>query len=327
MSTTPLVDIIMPTYNHEKFIVEAIDSVLAQKTGFAYRLIVADDCSTDETQAIVRHYAGKYPDKVEFVFSAQNLGPLHRDRVSVKLLNQCTAKYVTILEGDDYWTDPYKLQKQVDFLERHTECSVCFHNAEMFYDDGSQPSMNLRPDDQKEISTVEDVIAGMVPIPCTVLFRNNLLGELPECFYQVTNADWMMSVLLAEHGHIGYINEVMAAYRMHPGGMWSRLNRQQRLRGHIHTYKTMNEHMKFKYDRLISDRIAALNEEHARWCLGQYQEVIKTGELRTALSLLMDATHCAPLEVLRPRLLASVLKNGLLGIFWKATEPKLNSSG
>lgn len=321
MSTTPLVDIIMPTYNHEKFIAEAIESVLAQKTAFAYRLIVGDDCSTDGTQAIVRHYAGKYPDEVEFFFSPVNLGALHGDRISVKLLNQCTAKYVAILEGDDYWTDPNKLQRQVDFLERHTECSLCFHNAEMFYEDGSQPPTKLRPPDQKEISTVEDVLAGMVPIPCTILFRNNLLGELPDCFYKVTNADWVMVVLLAEHGHIGYINEVMAAYRMHPDGMWSRLTPQQRVKEHINTYKTINEHLNFRYNRVISERIAALprrlNEQHARSCLDQYHKLVQKGEIKKGLRLLWQATHSAPLEVLRPRRLAVVLKNGLLGILWK----------
>ena len=315
----PLVDIIMPTYNHEKFIAKAMDSVLAQQTGFAYRLMVGDDCSTDETQSIVRHYAEKYPGKIEYLFSPVNLGALHRDRISVKLLYQCTAKYVAILEGDDYWSDPYKLQKQVDFLERRTECSICFHNAEMFYEDGSQPSERLRPTDQKEISKVEDVLAGMVPIPCTVMFRNNLLGELPECFYDVTNADWMLWVLLAEHGDIGYINEVMAAYRMHAGGMWSRLTAQQRVKEHIHTYKTINEHLNFKYDRMISEIITALprrlNEQNARSFLDQYHKLVQKGEFKKGLRMLWQATKSAPSEVFRTRRLAAVFKNGLLGIF------------
>lgn len=318
MSTTPLVNIVMPTYNHERFVAQAIESVLAQKTAFAYNLMVGDDCSMDGTQEVVRSYAGKYPDTVEFVFSKKNLGLFHRDRVSLKLLNQCTAKYVGILDGDDYWTDPHRLQKMVDFLESHPECSICFHNAEMFYDDGSRPSTNLRPADQKEISTVEDILAGVVPIPCAALFRNGLLGELPDCFHRVINGDWLLFVLLAEHGNVGYINEVMAAYRMHPEGIWSRLTPQQRLREHINTYKTINEHLNFRYHRLISEKIAEFKEQHARSCLGQYHEVIKKGELKTALRLLMEAAYSAPSEVLHPRLLASVLKNGLLGIFWKA---------
>jgi glycosyltransferase involved in cell wall biosynthesis len=281
---------------------------------------VGDDCSTDATQSLLRRYAAKYPEKVEVFFSPVNLGVLHKDRVSIKLLNRCTSKYIAILEGDDYWIDPHKLQRQVEYLDSHSECSVCFHNAEMFYDDGSQPSTNLRPADQKEISTIEDVLSGMVPLPCTVMFRNNLLGELPDAFYEVTNADWMMYVLLAEHGHIGYINKVMAAYRMHAAGMWSRLTAQQRVNEHIKTYKTIDEHLNFKYEGLISEKIAQFKEVHARSCLGQYHEVIRKGELRTGLRLLMEATQFAPLEVLQPRLLAAVLKNGLLGILWKTNE-------
>src|SRR5258705_282442 len=148
--TRPLVDVNLVTYNHEKYVARAIESVLEQKTNFDYRLIIGDDCSTDNTQSIIRQYAQQYPERIQVMLAS----------------------------------------------------------------------------DQKEISTVEDIITGMVPLPCTVMFRNNLLGELPDWFYKVTNADWIMCVLLAEHGHIGYINEVMAAYRMHPEGIWSRLTPQ-----------------------------------------------------------------------------------------------------
>jgi len=318
---TPLVDIVMPTYRHEKFVAEAIESVLAQKTKFEYRLLIGDDCSPDGTQAVIKSYAEKYPNRIEPYLFTNHVGIQHRERVAVGLLRRTTAKYVTILEGDDYWTDPYKLQKQVDFLERHPECSLCFHNAEMFYEDGSQPPMNLHPADQKEISTVEDIATGMVPIPCTVLFRNNLLGELPDCFYEVTNADWMLFLLLAEHGNVGYINEVMAAYRMHGGGIWSRLTSEQRVKDHINTYQTIDAHLNFKYHRVISEKIAKLprrqKEQNARSYLDQYHKVVRKGEIKKGLRLLWQATRFAPWEVLRPRRLAAVLKNGFFGIFWK----------
>jgi hypothetical protein len=168
---------------------------------------------------------------------------------------------------------------------------------------------------------VEDVLAGMVPIPCTVLFRNNLLGELPESFDTVANGDWMLFVLLAEHGSVGYINEVMAAYRMHAGGFWSKLTLQQRVKQHINTYQTINAHLNFKYDRMISEIIAGMlkrqREQHARSCLDQYHRLVQNGEFVKGLSMLWEATHSAPFEVLRPRRLAVVLKNGLLGAFWK----------
>ena len=99
MTTTPLVDIIMPTYNHERFIAQAIESVLAQQTNFEYRLNIADDCSTDNTQTIIKDYAQKHPDQIRTVLSPHNIGIVHKDRLSIKVLKLCTAKYVALLEG------------------------------------------------------------------------------------------------------------------------------------------------------------------------------------------------------------------------------------
>jgi glycosyltransferase involved in cell wall biosynthesis len=310
----------MPAYNHERFVAQAIESVLAQKTAFRYRLLVGDDCSTDGTQAIIRSYAERHPDRIEFMFSPVNIGALHRNRVALQLLRRATAKYVTVLEGDDYWTSPDKLQKQVDFLERHPECSLCFHNAEMFYDDGSRPSSYLRPPDQKEISTLEDVATGMVPIPCTVLFRNNLLGELPDCFYQVRNADWMLFLLLAEHGHIGYINEVMAAYRMHAGGNWAGLNKRKQAKELVKTYKIIDARLNYKYSQAIAkkireirDELSSHSEQYAHACLGRYHALVRAGQLSQALPLVLEALRSSPRQVLRPRGLAAICKNAILG--------------
>lgn len=329
MSTTPLVNIVMPTYNHERFVAQAIESVLAQKTEFAYKLMVGDDCSTDGTQEVVRSYAEKYPDKVGFVFSKKNLGLSDRDRVSLKLLSQCTAKYVGILDGDDYWTDSYRLQKLTDFLESHPECSVAFHNAVMFYDDGSRAACRFYPPDLKEISSQEDMITtNGFPILCTALFRNEALGELPDCFFRVTNADWMLFVLLAEHGNLGYINEVMAAYRVHSGGIWSRIDPIQGTREQIKTYEAIDAYLNFKYTTAISEKIAAwrkkISLQQGQSCLTQYHTAVKNGEIQKGVGLLWRATLFAPLLVFRPLSFAAVLKNGLLGVLLQGRKGELN---
>ena len=317
------VSICMITYNHEKFIAHAIEGILMQEVCFDYEIVIGEDISTDRTREIVLEHEQKHPDRIRVL--KRDAAESDSDRARgfggkqnfLNTLRECRGEYVALLDGDDYWTDSHKLQKQVEFLERHPECSLCFHNAEMFYDDGSQPSVNLRPADQKTISTVEDILAGMVPIPCTVMFRNNLLGELPESFDSVANGDWMLSVLLAEHGNVGYLNEVMAAYRIHPGGIWSRLTAQQRLNGHINTYRTIDAHLNFKYHLLISKMIADFRGQNARSCLDQYYELVKKGEISNGLSCLWQATRVAPLEVLRPRRITAVLKNGLLGVLRK----------
>lgn len=317
MSTTPVVNVLMPTYNHERFVAQAIESVLAQKTDFTYKLIVGDDCSTDRTQSIVRSYAEKYPDKVEFLFAPKNVGPFHRNRVSVQLLNQFNAKYVGILEGDDYWTDPLKLQKQVDYLEAHPDCAACFHNAQIVSDNPTQPPNYCSPD-QKEVSTLVDIVTICLFIPCTVLFRNKLWPKLPDVFFSVLNVDWVLFVMLAEHGYLGYLDEVMAAYRVHSAGIWSRLNRVQQLQAHIKTYKAIDKHLEYRYTEIIAGKLLFLRQELtqlARTCLDDYHPLMRKGHYSDALALLFQATRLAPAEVLRPRRVLAVLKNGFVGAF------------
>lgn len=106
-----LVDIVMPTYRHERFVAEAIESVLAQKTTFEYRLLIGDDGSPDGTPAIIKSFADRNPHRIEASLFANHVGIQSEERVAVGLLRRATSKYVTILEGDDFWTDPYRLQR------------------------------------------------------------------------------------------------------------------------------------------------------------------------------------------------------------------------
>ncbi|MCF6185625.1 MAG: glycosyltransferase, partial [Bacteroidales bacterium] len=115
------VSILMLTYNHEKFIAQAIESVLMQKVSFNYELIIGDDCSQDNTQKIIREYQKKHPDIIKPVLRTKNIGANNN---FVDIFKKATGKYIALLEGDDYWTDPNKLQKQVDFLEANPEYGI-----------------------------------------------------------------------------------------------------------------------------------------------------------------------------------------------------------
>lgn len=114
MNKKPLVSVWMITYNHEKFIAQAIDSVIMQKTNFDYEIVIGEDCSTDRTREIVLEYKAKHPDKFKLLLQEKNVGMMQNFIVTLKT---CNGKYIALLEGDDYWTDPLKLQKQVDFLQ------------------------------------------------------------------------------------------------------------------------------------------------------------------------------------------------------------------
>lgn len=250
-ATRPLVDVILITYNHEKFVKDAIESVLAQRTEFEYRVIIGDDCSTDNTQAIIRSYAEKYPERFHLLLDSEHRGLNHRDRVGIRTLGIATAKYVALLDGDDYWTDSNKLQKQVAFLESHPEFAICCHNARMSYDDGPREAANLIPADQKEVSNLEDLLfANFIPT-CSVVFRRGLFGELPEWFFTLSIADWPLHILNAQHGKIEYFNEVMATYRVHQGGAWSSRSGVNKALSIIKMLEHVNAHLSFRYQRKI----------------------------------------------------------------------------
>ncbi len=126
----------MFTYNASKFIVEAMESVLAQQTSFPYEVVVLDDCSTDGTTEIVREYVRGFPRCVRVDVAERN----RNDHLQFSQeVGRSRVEYIAMLDGDDYWTDPRKLQIQVDFLDSHPECAVCFHNVEVWSDASGVP--------------------------------------------------------------------------------------------------------------------------------------------------------------------------------------------
>jgi len=134
-----LVSICTITYNHAKFIRQALDGFLMQETNFPFEVLIHDDASTDGTADIIREYAEKYPDIIKPIFQKENQ---YSKGVQISLtynFPRVKGKYVALCEGDDYWTDPRKLQTQVDFLEANPEFSMCFHPVTVRYEDGSSP--------------------------------------------------------------------------------------------------------------------------------------------------------------------------------------------
>ena len=140
--------------------------------------------------------------------------------MGLRILKQCTAKYITLLDGDDYWTKPSKLQKQVDFLERHPDFAIYFHNVVLFHEDTVRDPWNSCAPNHKEISTIEDLLASNFIQTCSVIIRRSMISKLPEWYYSSPIGDWLLYLIVAEHGRIGYLNEVMAAYRIRRESFW-----------------------------------------------------------------------------------------------------------
>jgi len=212
---SPMVSVAMITYNHEKFIAQAVDSVLMQETVFGVELVIGEDCSADSTRAIVEGYERRFPDRIRLFVSEKNVGA---QRNAARVFAACRGKYVACLEGDDYWTDPHKLQRQVDFLEANPDFVMCCHDVEMTFE-GEVDRNNPYCRDFPQISTF-DVIwtKHFIPTP-SLVYRNHTIEPLPEWYFRTHAGDRALEMMLAHHGKCFYMPEKMAVRHRHPGGI------------------------------------------------------------------------------------------------------------
>lgn len=250
----PLVSVSMITFNHAKFIRQAIDGVLIQETTFPYEVVIGEDKSTDQTREIVKEYQRSYPDRIRLRLAKENLYS-QKLKPGVGVLNACRGKYIAICEGDDYWTDPRKLQKQVEFLETHPECSICFHAHEVLYEDGSRPP-HLSPSPPGITTTLADLLENNFIGTATVMFRRRDAQELPGWFWELPMGDWPLHILNAQHGNIGYIDEVMSVYRFHSGGIWSSRSRIHQVAGRLDMFRHLKAYLDPRYQKIIRATMA-----------------------------------------------------------------------
>ena len=136
------VSVVLLTYDHERYIAQAVDSVLAQETPFDVELLISEDCSTDRTREIVRDYAARHPDRIRLFLSERNI---NTNEVTLRALRAARGDLVAFLDGDDYWISPHKLARQVEFLDAHPECSMCFHGAIVRSEEGAFPPRPYKP--------------------------------------------------------------------------------------------------------------------------------------------------------------------------------------
>jgi glycosyltransferase involved in cell wall biosynthesis len=233
------VSVCITTYNHEKYIAQAIDSILMQKTNFDYEIIIGEDDSQDRTRDIVISYKEKYPNKIKlFLNSRENViyidgKPTGRWNF-VNNLKNAEGEYIALLEGDDFWTDPLKIQKQVTFLDANPEFVMCFHNVLVKYEDNRVEPWPHIPE-RNGSYTLEDLLGGNFIPTGSVLLRNGLVKEFPAWFLKTPLGDWPLFVIAAKSGKIRYINEISGVYRVHRNGVWSSRSRLDILRSTIKT--------------------------------------------------------------------------------------------
>jgi glycosyltransferase involved in cell wall biosynthesis len=254
--TIPLVSIMMTTYNHEKYIAQAVESVVSQETDFPYEIIIGEDCSTDNTKEILLNLQKNHSEKVFLRLREENIG---RRKNFLDVLNNCRGDFVAILEGDDYWNSPHKLQKQVDFYKNHPDCTICFHSVLKQYEENNEKDRTFRPSPVKDIYTIDDLFEKNFISTCSVMYRNNLITEFPEWIQDIPAADWPLNILIARYGDIGYIDETMAVYRVHPQGVWSPQLKDQKIRNKIKMLETIRHDVNPIYNDKINRSLATMH--------------------------------------------------------------------
>lgn len=211
--------VVTTTYNHGKYIEKCLKSILNQEAKFKYKLLVSDDGSTDNTRAILKKYQDKYPEKLEVIYNEKNLGAMEN---FIHTLNMVHTEYVALCDGDDYWTDNNKLQKQVDFLDNNKEYAICFHQTLIFFEDKSHDNV-IHPLNIPNELTLNDLIKENFIPANTVVYRwkykkkDSLIKEFPE---NIVPGDYFLHLMHAKRGKIYCINESMSAYRRQVNGMW-----------------------------------------------------------------------------------------------------------
>jgi glycosyltransferase involved in cell wall biosynthesis len=210
----PLVSVRIITYNHEKYIEQCLEGILMQHTDFAFEIVIGEHTSADRTQEIVLAYQEKYPDKIRVLNAGREISPIQN---AMRVQQACRGKYHALCEGDDYWIDPLKLQKQVDFLETHPQVTMCFHNAFVTRQDIFASRFYFAAA-MKEILDYEDVYLLSLPTG-SLMGRCSVLSTLPEWRANIINGDRLLRLWCAHHGPLGYLADVMSVYRKHAGVM------------------------------------------------------------------------------------------------------------
>lgn len=272
MSTTgPLVSVVCVTFNHAKFVAETLDGFLAQRANFPIEFLIHDDASTDGTSDIVREYAQRHPGVIIPIIQPINI---YSQGIKPWLVcfERAQGKYIALCEGDDYWTDPLKLQKQVDFLEAHPDFELCFHQVLTKSRIQGRPDRLLPGKRSKTEFTTEDLIGPYFTHTSSMVFRRFDPSEFPTWFSTCMSGDIPLLFLLSLKGKFKLIDEVMSVWRQHNNSVSAKHLNYNRVRGMIYMYELFNAHTKFKYDDLF--RSAFILE------LNQLPEMAELKELR-----------------------------------------------
>ncbi len=294
-SSRPKVTVLVTTYNHERYLGEALESVLAQRTEVPYEVLVADDASTDGTARVAASFRNRQPDVVRVLRPKQNLGA---NAMFLAALAEVRGEYVALLDGDDAWASTDKLARQAAFLDDDPGAAGCFHDATVVYEDGSLPPRRALADLRQPSLTLADVVVRDVVPTLTLMYRHIPAEELRwwveavagQAWDRIVSIDWLMLTLIAQRGPIVRLDGLDAMYRVHHAGVWSSTGRLAQLAD----------------ERVVYRRIARLLPP-------EVQGAVTRGLLRCAVETAVEESgipHDRPVAIAGPELPTPWYLNG-----------------
>lgn len=267
-SGRPTVSVAMITYNHEAFIAQAVNSALAQQVDFPVEIVIGEDRSTDGTRAILQRLAEENPGRIRLLLRESNIGMMQN---FVQTLRACRGEFIALLEGDDFWTDPTKLARQVEFLRANPDFAICHHNAWKLRGSLSADTPLWHPRPLPARQTLPDLLDENPIVTCTAMYRAGLITDFPEWFTQARLGDWLLHLLNARHGAVGYLDRTMAAYRQHAGSVWASQSRRRNLEGILMSYQLIVPELPAELQARARQRIDYWHEEIVETLLQENQ--------------------------------------------------------
>ncbi|SHI63383.1 glycosyltransferase family 2 protein [Flavobacterium terrae] len=251
------VSVVMITYNHAKYIQKAIESILDQETNFEIELIISNDNSPDDTDLIVKKIISTHSqgNKIKYFKHEENIGMMNNFLFSLK---KGSGEYIALCEGDDYWTDSKKLQKQIDFLDNNKDYSICFHNVNVL-EKNILKENNIKTD-LPDTSTIMDLAKGNFMHTPSVVYRNHLFKNFPEYFALSPIGDYFLHMLNAKHGKIKYYKDYMAVYRIHETSYWSSKQQLDRENIWIGFIENIKPNFDKKVQKILSKQVYNLKK-------------------------------------------------------------------
>ncbi len=311
MENLPLVSICCITYNHEKYISQAIDSFLMQETDFDVEIVIGDDCSSDATPLIIEEYRQKFPEKFRILKREKNLGS---EVNFIKTIEACRGTYVALCEGDDYWIDPQKLRIQIDGLERFQSASICVTNFMILDEEKKVIEPNIYPEDEDSFEIVRfDKSSIFKPFRLqtnTIVFRKKMIR--PSFFLQSKIGDVFLCAELLCGGEGIYLPLITCVYRKHEKGIFSKKRNIEKYKLEYERSKRMNKYFRGNYKEI--------NNLH-KWCTEKYKaEVILTS--KSKIKLIFDFYWLFNFSELIKIFLGSTHKIEVLQTVSKKNDPK-----